>query len=36
MKKYIGEIGLFAVAIIWGGGLIAAFKEGCASLSNRL
>lgn len=24
MKKYIGEIGLFAVAIIWGGGLIAA------------
>ena len=23
MKKYIGEIGLFAVAIIWGGGFIA-------------
>ena len=24
MKKYIGEIGLFTVAIIWGSGLIAA------------
>lgn len=23
MKKYIGEIGLFAVAIIWGGGFVA-------------
>ena len=23
MKKYIGEIGLFIVAIIWGGGFVA-------------